>query len=86
MKMQKSVIYAKKKIENEYLKDKKYCNVTTDHCHYAGEYRGAADSICSLNFGVPIKNPISFHNGSTYDYHFIIKELEEKFRKNYLLV
>ena len=27
----------KKKIENKYLKDKKYCKVR-DHCHYNGEY------------------------------------------------
>ena len=31
----------KEKIENKYLKDKKYCKVR-DHCHYTGEYRGAA--------------------------------------------
>ena len=26
---------------------------------------------------------IVFHNGSKYDYHFIIKELEEKFKKQF---
>ena len=36
MKMQKSYIY-KEKLENKYLKDKKYCKVR-DHCHYTGEY------------------------------------------------
>ena len=35
--MQKSVIFIKKKkIENKYLKDKKYRKVR-DHCHYAGK-------------------------------------------------
>ena len=29
------------------------------------------------------KIPIIFHNGSNYDYHFIIKELAEKFKKQF---
>ena len=41
----------KKKIENKYLKDKKYRRVR-DHCHYAGEYRGAAHSIWDLKYSV----------------------------------
>ena len=60
------------------MKDKK------DHCHYTGEYRGAASSMCNLKYFVPKKIPIVFRNGSNYDYHFIIKELPEKF--NNLLV
>ena len=40
--------------ENKYLKDKKYSKVR-DHCHYAGEYRGAANSICNLKYSVPKK-------------------------------
>ena len=27
------------------------------------------------------KNPIVFLNGSNYDYHFVIKELAEEFKK-----
>ena len=50
-KMQKSVVLAKKKIENKYVKDKKYCKVR-DHCHCTGEYRGAVDSICNLKYSV----------------------------------
>ena len=46
-------------------------------CHYTGEYRGAADSIRNLRCSVPKKIPIVFHNGSIYDYRFIIKELAE---------
>ena len=33
----------KEKFENKYLKDKKCCKIRY-HCHYAGEYRGAAHS------------------------------------------
>ena len=62
----------KEKLKNEYVKDKKYCKVR-DHCHYTGEYRGAVHSICNLNCSVPKENPVVFHNGSNYDYHFIIK-------------
>ena len=50
-----------------------------DHCHYAGKYRGAAHNICNLRYKIPKEIPVLFHNGSTYDYHFIIKELAEKF-------
>ena len=42
----------KKKLENKYVKDKKYCQVR-DHCHYPGEYRDAAQSICNLKCNVP---------------------------------
>ena len=72
----------KEKYENKYLKDKKYRKVR-DHCHYTGEYRGAAHSICNLKYSVPKIFPIVFHNGSNDDYHFIIKELAEEFKKQF---
>ena len=50
-----------------------------DHCHYTGKYRGAAYDICILRYKIPKEIPVVFHNGSTYDYHFIIKELAEEF-------
>ena len=50
-----------------------------DHCHYTGKYGGVAHSICNLKFNMPNKIPAVFHNGSIYDYHFIIKELANKF-------
>ena len=43
-----------------------------DHCHYTGKYRGAAHDICNLRYIIPEEIPVVFHNGSTYDYHFII--------------
>ena len=50
-----------------------------DHCHYTGKYRGAAHSSCNLNYKIPKQIPVVFHNGSTYGYHFIIKQLARKF-------
>ena len=64
------------------MKDKKYRKVR-DHWHYTGEYSGAAHSICNLKYSV-IKNvPIISHNGSSYDYHFIIKELAKESKKQF---
>ena len=51
-----------------------------DHCHYTGKYRGAAHSICNLRYTAVKLIPIVFHNGSTYGYHFIIRELAREFK------
>ena len=52
-----------------------------NYCHYTGKYRGAAPNICNSKFTVPNGILEVFHNGSNYDYHFIINELpnEEQF-------
>ena len=42
--------------------------------------RGAAYSICHLMRSVPKE---VFHNGSNYDYHFIVKELAEEFNEQF---
>ena len=62
--------------------DKKHYKVR-DHCHYTGKYRGAAHDICNLRYKIPKEIPVVFHNGSTYDYHFIIKELVKEFEGNF---
>ena len=80
--MQQSVTFAKKKFENKYLKDRKY-RKARDHCHYTVEYRGVAHSICNLKYNVPKKISVILHNGSNYDYHFIIKKLAEEFKKQF---
>ena len=54
-----------------------------DHCHYTGKYRGAAHNLCNLRYKIPKEIPIVFLNGSTYDYHFIIKELVKEFEGNF---
>ena len=54
-----------------------------DHCHYIGKYRGAALSIYNLRYKTPKEIPVVFHNVSTYDYHFIIKELTIEFESQF---
>ena len=65
--------------KNEEKKFKLYQKVR-DHCHYTGKFRGAAHSICNLRYKVPQEIPVKIHNGSKYDYHFIIRELAEDFK------
>ena len=65
--------------KNEKNKFKLYQKVR-DHCHCTGKFRGAAHSICNLRCKVPQEIPVKIHNGSNYDYHFIFRELAEKFK------
>ena len=53
------------------------------HCHYTGKYRGAAHNICNLRYKILQEVPVVFHKGSTYDYHFIVKELVKEFEGNF---
>ena len=50
-----------------------------DHCHYTGKNRGPAHDNCNLRYKALKEIPVVFHNGSTYDNHFIIKEFAERF-------
>ena len=69
--------------KNEFdISNKKHHKVR-DHCHYTGKYRGAAHNICNLRYKVPKEISIVFHNGSSYDYHFIMKELVKEFEGNF---
>ena len=76
---QKICYMCKKEFNNN---DKKQQKVK-DHCHYTGKYRDAAHNICNLRYKVLKEIPVVFHNGSTYDYHFIIKELVKEFDGNF---
>ena len=70
----KSLLQCKKEFstdENDKNAFKLYHKVR-DHCHCAGKVRGAAQIICNLRYKTPKEISIVFHNGSTYDYHFII--------------
>ena len=73
------VCYVCKKEFDDNDNDKK----VRDHCHYTDKYRGAAHNICNFRYKIPKEIPIVLHNGSTYDYHFIIKELVKEFKGNF---
>ena len=62
----------KVKFENKHFKYQIYHKIR-NHCHYSGEYR--------IRYSVPKGLPIAFHNGSIYDYRFIIKSVAEEFFK-----
>ena len=64
--------------KNDFNNDK-----VKDHCHFTGKYRGAAHNTCDLRYKVPKNIPVIFHNGSTCDYHFIIKERASEFDGNF---
>ena len=76
---QKICYICKKEFNNNNKKQQK----VKDHCHYTGKYRGAAHNICNIRHKVPKEIPVVFHKGSTYDYHFIIKELVKEFDGNF---
>ena len=46
-----------------------------DHCHYSSIYKGAAHSLCNMQYKIPSYIPVVFHNLSGYDAHMFIKEL-----------
>ena len=59
--------------------DDKYHKIK-DHCYYTGKYIGAAHVVCSEKYKTPKEIPLVFHNGYTYHYHLIIKELAKEFK------
>ena len=46
-----------------------------NHCHFSGEFRGAAHAKCNLQFKKPKFTPVIFHNLSGYDSHLFVKNL-----------
>ena len=77
MKSKKYVIYVKK----VFCDDKNWKKVRY-HGHYIGKFKGAAHSVCNLRNKLPKEIPLVFHNGSTYDYHFIIKNYQKNLKVN----
>ena len=86
--------YEKQKVcyicEKEFSTDKnneekyKLYKKVRDHCHFTGKFRGASHNICNLRYKIPNKIPVVFHNGSTYDYRLIIKQLAKEFKGNFV--
>ena len=81
------IYHTKQKIcyicKKEFVNNDKKQQKVRDHCHYTGKYRGAAHNICNLRYKVPKEIPVVLHNGSSDDYHFIIKELVKEFDGNF---
>ena len=78
---EEKIYHSKEKIC--YICKKEFNNNDNKNKNYMGKYRGAAHNICNLRYKVPKEIPTVFHNGSTYDYHFIIKELVKEFKGNF---
>ena len=63
MKSKKYAIHVKKKFCDDKNKKSEYdlYHKVRDHCHYTGNFRGAAHNNCNLRYNVPKKIPILFH-------------------------
>ena len=68
MKNKENAVYVKKKLSK-----------VRDHNYYTGKFRGTVYSKCSLKNKTQREIPVVIHSGSTYDYHFIIKQLAKEF-------
>merc|ERR1712208_46795 len=65
----------------DYIK-KNDCRVVRDHCHFTGEFRGAAHNHCNRQFRKAFKIPVFFHNMKGYDGHILFSNLAKLKLKN----
>ena len=77
MKMLKFVIFVKKNSKKNMLKIKTIVRLGTILIIQGDIEVLHIHIIFNLKYSVPKEIPIVFHNGSNYDYHFMIKELAE---------
>ena len=63
--------------KEEFTRDKKSKDnfKVRDHCHFTGNFRGAAHNKCNLSCRKPLILPVIFHNLQGYDAHLFIKQL-----------
>ncbi|XP_015795454.1 uncharacterized protein LOC107371803 [Tetranychus urticae] len=47
-----------------------------DHDHLTGKFRGAAHNACNVNYSIPNRIPIFFHNLKNYDGHLLIDSIK----------
>ena len=79
--IEESKLYHKQKVSYIYKNkistdDKKVRN----HRHFNGKHRRAAHNACNLNYKTSKESHVVFYNGSSYDYHLIIKEPAKEFK------
>ena len=55
------------KDDKDYINRKKF----KDHCHYTGELKGPAHSICNLNYKAQKEIPVIIHNDSNASHNAI---------------
>ena len=75
--MKQNVTFVKKD-KKKLAKDKNYWKVG-QHRHFTFKYRDTAHNVFNLRFNVPREILVLLHNGSNYDYYFIIKKLANDF-------
>ena len=49
-----------------------------DYENFTGKFKWPAHGICNLRYSIPHEIPLKFHNGSSYDYHLIIKKFSRR--------
>ncbi|KAG8235348.1 hypothetical protein J437_LFUL015857 [Ladona fulva] len=56
-----------------------------DHDHLIGKYRRPAHDFCNIQYKIPNFLPVFIHNLSSYDGHFLVRELDYDDRKIFVI-